>query len=36
MKDNVGQQVTLAGWLYNARSSGKIQFIIVRDGTGLC
>jgi len=36
LKNNVGQEVTLAGWLYNARSSGKIQFLIVRDGTGLC
>jgi asparaginyl-tRNA synthetase len=36
LKKNVGQQVTLAGWLYNARSSGKIQFLIIRDGTGLC
>ena len=31
-----GQEVTLAGWLYQARSSGKIQFLIIRDGTGLC
>ncbi len=30
----VGQEVTLQGWLYNKRSSGKIQFLIVRDGTG--
>lgn len=29
-----GQQVTLKGWLYNSRSSGKIQFLIIRDGTG--
>lgn len=29
-----GQVVTLKGWLYNQRSSGKIQFLIVRDGTG--
>jgi len=36
LKDNVGKQVTLAGWLYQARSSGKIQFLIIRDGTGLC
>jgi len=36
LKDNVGKDVTLAGWLYNSRSSGKIQFLIVRDGTGLC
>ncbi|MHB1007265.1 MAG: asparagine--tRNA ligase [Chloroflexota bacterium] len=30
-----GQEVTLHGWLYNKRSSGKIQFLLVRDGTGL-
>ncbi|HAK74682.1 MAG TPA: asparagine--tRNA ligase [Sporomusaceae bacterium] len=32
---HVGQQVTIQGWLYNRRSSGKIQFLIVRDGSGL-
>ena len=31
----VGQQVTIQGWLYNKRSSGKIAFLIVRDGSGL-
>ena len=36
LKDHVGQEVTLSGWLYNSRASGKIQFLIVRDGTGLC
>ncbi|MFC1739363.1 asparagine--tRNA ligase [Planctomycetota bacterium] len=36
LKDNVGKEVTLAGWLYNSRGSGKIQFLIIRDGTGLC
>jgi asparaginyl-tRNA synthetase len=35
-KDNVGKEVTLSGWLYQSRSSGKIQFLIIRDGTGLC
>lgn len=30
----VGQEVTLHGWLFNKRSSGKIKFIILRDGTG--
>jgi asparaginyl-tRNA synthetase len=29
-----GQQVTLRGWLYNKRSSGKLHFLQVRDGTG--
>jgi asparaginyl-tRNA synthetase len=36
LKDHVGQEVTLHGWLYNSRASGKILFLIVRDGTGLC
>lgn len=30
----VGQEVTLKGWLYNKRSSGKLRFLILRDGTG--
>lgn len=29
-----GQQVTLKGWLHNRRSSGKIHFLTVRDGSG--
>ncbi len=33
---HVAEVVTLAGWLYNSRASGKIQFLIIRDGTGLC
>src|SRR5712692_898431 len=32
--EKVGQTATVRGWLYNKRSSGKIQFLIVRDGTG--
>jgi asparaginyl-tRNA synthetase len=30
-----GQEVTLKGWLYNRRSSGKLHFLQVRDGTGV-
>ena len=30
-----GKEVTISGWLYNKRSSGKLYFILVRDGTGL-
>jgi asparaginyl-tRNA synthetase len=29
-----GQIVTLRGWLHNRRSSGRIHFLTVRDGTG--
>jgi asparaginyl-tRNA synthetase len=31
---HLGQEVTLKGWLYNKRSSGKIHFLQIRDGTG--
>jgi asparaginyl-tRNA synthetase len=31
---NEGQAVTLKGWLHNRRSSGKIHFLTVRDGSG--
>ena len=30
-----GQEVTVQGWLYNLRQSGKLLFPIFRDGTGL-
>ncbi len=33
--DQVGKEVKLGGWLYNKRSSGKIQFLQLRDGTGV-
>jgi asparaginyl-tRNA synthetase len=32
---HVGEEVTLKGWLYNLRSSGKILFPQLRDGTGI-
>lgn len=32
---HVGEEVTLKGWLYNKRSSGKLQFLVLRDGTGI-
>ena len=31
---HVGQDVTVRGWLRHRRSSGKLQFLVVRDGTG--
>jgi asparaginyl-tRNA synthetase len=36
LSEHVDQSVTLSGWVYNTRASGKIAFIILRDGTGLC
>src|SRR5436305_9980289 len=32
---HVGEEVTLKGWLYNMRSSGKLLFPQLRDGTGI-
>jgi len=31
----VGKEVEVRGWLYNKRSSGKLWFLIIRDGTGI-
>jgi len=30
-----GEVVTLRGWVYSKRSSGKIRFLMLRDGTGV-
>ena len=27
------EQITIQGWLYNKRSSGKLRFLLIRDGT---
>ena len=35
LKAHIGQEVTLKGWLYNTRSSGKLVFLQLRDGTGV-
>jgi asparaginyl-tRNA synthetase len=32
----LGEEVTLKGWLYNRRSSGKVHFLLIRDGSGIC
>ena len=34
LKEHVGQQVIVNGWLYNKRASGKLHFPIIRDGSG--
>ena len=35
LASHVGEEITLHGWVYNKRSSGKIRFLVMRDGTGL-
>jgi asparaginyl-tRNA synthetase len=36
LRDHAAATVTLRGWVDNLRSSGKIAFLILRDGTGRC
>ena len=31
---HVGEPVRVFGWIHNKRSSGKLQFVILRDGSG--
>ncbi len=35
LSDFDGQIVTLRGWVFNKRSSGKIKFLMIRDGSGI-
>ena len=34
IKNYENQEITLQAWLYNKRSSGKLHFLQLRDGTG--
>ena len=34
LSEHVGESVLLKGWIYQKRSSGKIRFLVLRDGTG--
>jgi asparaginyl-tRNA synthetase len=34
LRHHVGEEVRLNGWLHNKRSSGKLQFLTLRDGSG--
>lgn len=33
--DYMGQEVVVKGWLYNRTDKGRLQFLLVRDGTGI-
>ncbi|MCX6142830.1 MAG: asparagine--tRNA ligase [Ignavibacteriales bacterium] len=35
LNDHVGEVAELHGWLYHKRSSGKVRFLVMRDGTGI-
>ncbi|TMQ61490.1 MAG: asparagine--tRNA ligase [Candidatus Eisenbacteria bacterium] len=34
LREKIGEEVRIQGWLYNRRSSGKLEFLLVRDGSG--
>ncbi len=36
LQHHVGETIKLCGWIYKSRASGKIAFVVLRDGTGLC
>jgi asparaginyl-tRNA synthetase len=33
--EHVGEDVTVRGWVHHRRGSGKVKFLVVRDGSGL-
>src|SRR5579883_2705380 len=35
LKDHVGQEVTIQGWMFNKRGNGKLYFLQLRDGSGI-
>jgi len=35
LNNYIGQEVTISGWLYNKTGKGKLQFLMIRDGTGI-
>ncbi|MCK4523695.1 asparagine--tRNA ligase [candidate division WOR-3 bacterium] len=35
LSEHIGEEVEVRGWVYNKRSSGKISFLLLRDGTGI-
>ncbi len=34
--DFIGKEVTIKGWVSNRRSSGRVSFLVFRDGSGIC
>jgi asparaginyl-tRNA synthetase len=36
LSEHVGETVTLRGWIYNKSSKGKLHFVQLRDGSGMC
>ena len=36
LKNHVGDQVTIKGWVSNRRSGKGLEFVVMRDGSGYC
>jgi asparaginyl-tRNA synthetase len=36
LAEHVDREITVSGWVAQLRSSGKLAFLVVRDGTGIC
>ena len=36
LKNHVDETVTIQGWVYRRTGKGKLQFLQVRDGSGIC
>ncbi len=36
LSEHVGRTVTLRGWIYHKSSKGKLHFVQLRDGSGMC
>lgn len=34
IKEHVGEEVVLRGWVYNRTHKGKLVFLLIRDGAG--
>src|SRR5688572_30933409 len=34
LRDHIGATVTVRGWVAHLRSSGKVAFVVLRDGSG--
>ncbi len=35
LKNHIGEQVTIKGWLHTLRELGKVNFLVIRERTGL-
>ena len=35
LSQSLGEEIEIKGWLVNSRSSGKIVFLQIRDGSGI-